>query len=113
MNWLLPGLVGLVIGVLLMFFIMHRRHDDKNSVAMKKQLNDYQDRVENHFAKTADLIDHLTDSYKRVFDHLSESAEQLLDDEQIQRQIINRKKRQVTLNYLSDSNSKSEEMEDQ
>ena len=36
--------------------------------------------VENHFARTADLIDNLTNSYKEVFDHLSESAEHLLTE---------------------------------
>ncbi len=111
MDVLLAGLVGLVIGVLLMFFMMHGKHDNQSAAEVEKKLKDYQDKVEGHFAQTADLIDNLTDSYKKVFEHLSESAEDLLDDEQIQRQIINRKHREVTLSYLS-HNDESEDRDE-
>jgi len=46
------------------------------------------------------LIDNLTDSYQAVFSHLSESAEDLLTDEQIRNQLINRRSREVTIKYL-------------
>ena len=68
--------------------------------AAEEKLQDYRQEVEQHFAKTADLIDHLTDSYKDVFSHLSESAEHLLTEEQIKNQLLNRKAREVTLKYL-------------
>ena len=101
MNMMMAGLVGFCLGALVMFFIMHRNHAGDNNKEVEQKLNDYQDSVEQHFAKTADLIDHLTDSYKQVFEHLSDSAEDLLTDEQIQRQLMNRKHREVTLSYLT------------
>ncbi len=75
---------------------------------MQEKLDNYQAEVESHFSKTADLIDHLTDSYQKVFEHLSDSAEDLLTDEQIQNQLINRKSREVTIKYLKNNDQQAE-----
>ncbi|WP_154223303.1 YhcB family protein [Marinicella rhabdoformis] len=101
MDMLLAGIVGFAIGGVVMFFIMHNNQSSKKDSEVEQKLNDYQNNVEQHFAKTADLIDHLTDSYKEVFEHLSDSAKELLTEEQIQRQLMNRKDREVTLSYLT------------
>ena len=101
MNMMLAGLIGFCLGALVMFFIMHHGQANSKNEDVEQKLKDYQGSVEQHFAKTADLIDHLTDSYKQVFEHLSDSAEDLLTDEQIQRQLMNRKSREVTLSYLT------------
>lgn len=113
MNMLLAGIVGFAIGGVLMFFIMNNNQSSKKDSEVEQKLNDYQDNVEAHFAKTADLIDHLTDSYKEVFEHLSDSAKELLTEEQIQRQLMNRKDREVTLNYLTQSDAEKDESETQ
>ncbi len=101
MNMMLAGLIGFCLGALVMFFIMHHAKEGNNNEEVEQKLNDYQNNVEQHVAQTADLIDHLTDSYKQVFEHLSDSAKELLTDEQIQRQLMNRKSREVTLSYLT------------
>jgi len=103
LNMVLAGIVGLVIGGLFMYFAHNRKTSDSSVKAVEDKLQNYQKDVETHFAKTADLIDNLTDSYKEVFEHLSESAEVLLTEEQLKNQLINRRSREVTIKYLKSS----------
>ncbi|KAA3650298.1 MAG: DUF1043 family protein [Proteobacteria bacterium] len=108
-DWILilsAGLLGWALGIAGMYIINQRKGGQHSVKEMEKKLDDYQHKVEEHFAKTADLIDNLTDSYQAVFSHLSESAEKLLTDEQIRHQLINRRSREVTIKYLkSDDDS--------
>lgn len=102
-------LLGLVIGALLMYFASGSNKDSKKSVAkMEKKLDRYQKDVSEHFEQTADLVDELTQSYKKVFDHLGKSAKHLMTDEQIQHQIEKRKGNKVTLEFLTDDNNANE-----
>lgn len=102
-DWVLiisAGVLGLALGIAAMYLI-NRRQGARSSVKQVEQrLNEYQKQVENHFSKTADLIDNLTESYQAVFSHLADSAEDLLTDEQIRNQLINRRSREVTIKYL-------------
>ena len=111
METLLTVVVSLLVGAVIGFLASSWHHRKNNggvqAKAAEEKLQDYRQEVEQHFAKTADLIDHLTDSYKDVFSHLSESAEHLLTEEQIKNQLLNRKSREVTLKYL-----KGEEAQD-
>ncbi len=100
LNMVMAGVVGLVIGGVFMYFANQRKNSSESVQAVEKKLASYQQDVERHFTKTADLIDNLTDSYKQVFEHLSESAENLLTEEQIKNQLINRRSREVTIKYL-------------
>lgn len=105
---LVAGVVGLLGGMLVMH-LMHKKTAENTDVkAVQEKLDKYQVEVENHFSKTADLIDNLTDSYKQVFEHLSDSAENLLTDDQIQNQLINRKSREVTIKYLKSSDQEQQ-----
>lgn len=110
LNMIMAGIVGLVIGGVFMYFAQKNKTTGKSVKAVEEQLENYQQDVESHFAKTADLIDNLTNSYKEVFEHLSDSAENLLTEEQIKNQLINRKSREVTIKYLKSSGT--EETED-
>lgn len=103
LNMVLAGVVGLVIGGLIMYFARAGKASDHSAKALEKKLENYQQDVEAHFSKTADLIDNLTNSYQEVFEHLSESAEKLLTEEQIKNQLMNRKSREVTIKYLKGS----------
>jgi len=106
---IVAGITGVVIGIGIALFFMRSGSSDKASASkVEAQLKDYQQQVENHFAKTSELIDELTDSYKNVFEHLSESAQSLLTEEQIQQQIENRRDRQVTLSYLKDHRNEAD-----
>lgn len=102
-DWILilsAGLLGLALGMTGMYLVNQRKGKQHSVKEMEQRLDDYQHKVEDHFAKTADLIDNLTESYQAVFSHLSESAENLLTDEQIRNQLINRRSREVTIKYL-------------
>jgi len=102
-DMVLAGLVGLVIGGVFMYFALRKKAPNQSVKAVEEQLHQYQQDVEAHFAKTADLIDNLTHSYKEVFEHLSESAETLLTEEQIKEQLLNRKAREVTIKDLKNN----------
>ncbi len=97
---LAAGVIGLLLGMTIMYVLQRQGQDNNQTKAVEKQLENYQQEVEQHFAKTADLIDNLTHSYQEVFQHLSDSAEQLMTEEQIKNQLINRKSREVTIKYL-------------
>ena len=106
---IVAGITGVVIGIgIAMFFMRSGSSDQASASKVEAQLKDYQQQVETHFAKTSELIDELTNSYKNVFEHLSESAQSLLTEEQIQQQIENRRDRQVTLSYLKDHRSEAD-----
>jgi len=113
LNMVMAGVVGLVIGGLFMYFSQVGKKSENSVKAVEEKLENYQQDVETHFAKTADLIDNLTGSYQQVFEHLSESAEKLLTEEQIKNQLINRKSREVTIKYLKGSDSSTDPTEGQ
>ncbi len=103
LNMVMAGVVGVVAGGLFMYFANKGNGSTASVKEVEEKLHNYQQDVEQHFAKTADLIDNLTNSYKDVFEHLSDSAENLLTEEQIKNQLINRKSREVTIKYLKSS----------
>jgi uncharacterized membrane-anchored protein YhcB (DUF1043 family) len=50
---------------------------------MREENERFREQVNDHFVETAELINQLTDSYKKVFDHLSDGAERLVDEKVI------------------------------
>ncbi len=112
LNMVMAGVVGLVIGGLFMYFFSSSKKSETSVKAVESKLENYQQDVEAHFAKTADLIDNLTGSYQEVFEHLSASAEKLLTKEQIKNQLMNRKSREVTIKYLKHADSSATQAEE-
>ena len=105
-------LFGLVVGAIIMYFASGSSKNEQEKIAqVEKKLNKYQQDVVQHFETTADLVDDLTQSYKKVFDHLSVSAKQLLTDEQVKEQIEKRKDKKVVLGFLSDDSQAKPETE--
>jgi len=96
-------LLGLVIGALIMYFATGSNKDSEQTIAkLEKELENYQQDVVDHFEQTADLVDGMTKSYKKVFDHLGKSARKLMSEEQIQQQLESRRGNKVTLEYLTE-----------
>lgn len=77
-------IVGLLIGGVVVWLWMDRRASNPNTVqALKRENECFREEVNEHFIQTAALINQLTDSYKAVFDHLSEGAEKLVDEKAV------------------------------
>lgn len=77
--------VGAVVGGLLVGLVVwwraHRLHQaGRSRKALEAQHAEFRGRVNAHFIETAGLINRMTDSYKAVFDHLSQGAEELVED---------------------------------
>lgn len=98
------ALIALVVG----FFIGRNiggsaDSNTQQAVADKqKELDEYKAQVSEHFGKTADLVDNLTQSYKDVFDHLGSSAKGLLSEAQVKQHLSSRAAKAVTLTYVAD-----------
>ncbi len=105
---LIVAAVALLIGFLI-GRLSNSNSSDKAVQAANKELEDYKQSVSEHFGKTADLIDNLTQSYKEVFDHLGASAKTLLTEEQVQKHLASRAAHAVTLTYNKDEKSKKTE----
>lgn len=78
------GITGVIIGLLIggtaVAIWLKRRGGSGGTVASLKRENaQFREEVNEHFVQTAELINQLTDSYKAVFDHLSEGAEKLVE----------------------------------
>lgn len=75
-------LAGVIVGVSIAAIVMKNRDgSDESVVSIKRENEAFRDEVNEHFVQTAELINQLTDSYKAVFDHLSDGAEKLVAPE--------------------------------
>ena len=103
------GVIGFLLGALIVWLIgrvrkggtggrLQQAYDE-----LKQTHADYQRRVNDHFTKTADAVDTLTQSYQEVFTHLSAGAEQLMDTETLELERKKRRGKAITLAYLSDA----------
>lgn len=78
--WLIIGLLaGAAVGAAVAWWYFTRRAQTPKYQDLVKQQETFKTEVTDHFVETAQLINQLTDSYKAVFDHLSEGADQLVD----------------------------------
>ncbi len=102
-NFWLFVVVVFVVGSILGFAFFTLRY--RNSRRLKKlqdeldakteELEIYREDVSEHFLKTAELVDNLTQSYKAVYDHLEGGAYQLVGDEKFRKQLEQRKQLQL------------------
>lgn len=102
-NFWLFVVVVFVVGSILGFAFFTLRY--RNSRRLKKlqdeldakteELEIYREDVSDHFLKTAELVDNLTQSYKAVYDHLEGGAYQLVGDEKFRKQLEQRKQLQL------------------
>lgn len=78
----LPIILGFLAGLACYHFLLNKKSSDQGDI--KKQLQDlqnefstYKDGVSDHFVGTADLVNDLTESYRKVHQHLSNGAQSL------------------------------------
>jgi uncharacterized protein len=99
------GIIGVVVGLLLggtgVWLWLSRRGSDGGSVAQLKEENArFREEVNEHFVQTAELINRLTDSYKAVFDHLSDGADRLVDEEAVRERMPQVTDQEVRLKHI-------------
>jgi uncharacterized membrane-anchored protein YhcB (DUF1043 family) len=68
--------------------------------ADSKRQAEYQEEVADHFVKTAELVNRLTDSYKEVFDHLRDGAGRLVDEQTLRERLAHEENKDVTLHLI-------------
>ena len=90
-NLIITLIIGGVIGSLIGWYsALASRGDNKRKIILEleSQLDqarqnkvDYEAEVTEHFARTADLLNKLTDDYRSVYTHLANGADQLCGDQ--------------------------------
>ena len=86
--WLLAGLAaGLLAGAGIVWWLYRGRVHAPNYAALKRDHEAFREEVADHFAESARLINQLTDSYKAVFDHLSQGADDLVDPDTLRERL--------------------------
>lgn len=86
---ILTALISLIVGALVGYAVLantgaaagNNRKLESKLQAAEQQLADYQTQVAQHFQRTADLVNNLTDSYREVHEHLANGAAQLATPE--------------------------------
>jgi uncharacterized membrane-anchored protein YhcB (DUF1043 family) len=77
--------VGVVIGVVLasrMNASPSRVQELENQIrSLKESHGEYRDNVSDHFSMTAELVQHMTQSYREVYQHLATGAQDLCPSE--------------------------------
>lgn len=78
-------IVGVVIGVI---FSGRLNSSASRVVELENQIRDlkdnhltYRDNVSDHFSMTADLVQHMTESYREVYQHLASGAQDLCSND--------------------------------
>lgn len=100
-TWAILGLVtGLIVGALLVWLITSRRRNEPTVVQLKAENARFREEVNAHFVRTAELINELTDSYKKVFDHLSDGAERLVDGDAVRNRMPQVGHHEVRLRHI-------------
>src|SRR6056297_2878341 len=97
--WLLIGaLAGLVLGGAGVFAWL--RYGGEAGCSARRREEAYREEVADHFVKTAELVNQLTDSYKEVFDHLRDGAGHLVDEEILRQRLAHQDDEKVTLQRI-------------
>ncbi|MDX1570624.1 MAG: DUF1043 family protein [Xanthomonadales bacterium] len=108
---------GLLVGAVGMYFFLSAGATTGGDQELRKEFDAYREEVADHFAKTASLVNRLTDSYKDVFEHLQDGAHGLLDEEQLRARLQDESGETITLTRLGyrgeDAGEKSESDSDQ
>lgn len=112
-GWIAGALVlGFAIGALVVWLINRKAAGPSHSVkALREESERFREEVNDHFVETAELINQLTDSYKKVFDHLSEGAERLVDEKVIRERMPEVSDQEIRLKRIGQTSTRSDSTE--
>lgn len=91
--------IGLVAGAAAVMAWMKLGPGAGDASARKRE-QAYREEVAEHFVKTAELVNRLTDSYKEVFDHLRKGAGTLVDEDTLRQRLAHEEDKDVTLHLI-------------
>jgi len=98
---LIIGLVfGLAIGGAAVWYWQRGSDAESSLRELRAQHEALRCEVADHFVRTADLVNSLTDSYKEVFDHLRDGAERLVDRETLNERLSYSGRNEVRLQMI-------------
>jgi len=113
LEGIILSVVAFVLGFGLAWLILPRvREEEELEHQLEEKLEKYQTNVEEHLAKTADLLDELTANYKKVHDHLNQTAQSLLSEEQLQKLVSQRQAKGYKILVLENSTVAENNTED-
>ncbi|HFD80224.1 MAG TPA: DUF1043 family protein [Gammaproteobacteria bacterium] len=72
-------LAGIAVGQLLQGGNRRVREMQQRLDALQKELDDYREQVGQHFLKTSELVQKMTDSYREVYEHLASGSQALCE----------------------------------
>lgn len=97
--------VGFIAGGLVVWLLGARRHHEPTVGQLKAENERFREEVNAHFVRSAQLINELTDSYKKVFDHLSDGAERLVDPKTMRERMPQVGHQEVRLRHIGSSST--------
>ena len=84
---MLSFLLGTVIGCILTYTIVARNNRTHQLQVELNELTgdfrDYRDQVTNHFMRTSELVQEMTQSYRSVYEHLASGAQHLCGENEL------------------------------
>ncbi len=100
-GWIVLGAaIGVLVGGAAVWLYQRKAGDGKSLKELQKENAEFRRQVTDHFVETATLINRMTDSYKAVFDHLSEGAGNLVDPETLKERLPPVSDREVRLRHI-------------
>lgn len=77
--------IGLVAGCIATYLVVTRhgrtRELQEELNQLKERFTDYRDQVTQHFMRTSELVQEMTQSYRAVYEHLASGAQHLCSDD--------------------------------
>jgi uncharacterized membrane-anchored protein YhcB (DUF1043 family) len=84
-HTLIPFIAGLIIGGLAIWLLLPTRRNLQRLEQEKKKAEDalatYRKEVDNHFVRTAELVNNMTQAYRAVHEQLAEGAQALCSED--------------------------------
>ncbi|HSH27342.1 MAG TPA: DUF1043 family protein [Wenzhouxiangella sp.] len=94
------GLSGGLVGVGVAWLVFARKTHEPTVAQLKAENEHFREEVNAHFVRTAQLMNELTDSYKKVFEHLSDGADRLVDEQAVRERMPQVGQQEVRLRHI-------------
>ena len=101
--WLIAGLIGGLAAGILTVLLIQKFRKPQGFRELERQHKKLQEEVAEHFIRTADLVNDMTDSYKRVFDHLNEGANRMVEPQLLRERLPQDELQEITLRKIGAS----------